>query len=367
VCGRPPTQTLSGEQRNANRDEVPFWHRGSRSSHHPCANCRLCHLAGGGDVQQGSPKPPQTSASGKAQGNTISAQAGAIVFDQSKNGKGSSTGPVTPVTDWTPPDCWFAPNYTPAQFKDWWTKDILPGNSGQSFTKSIYDRFQNGRPYKNWNLDKTGQGYWWTPVLNPDLLYSMGAAYNCYNQMELAFWADTEQLPTQPNAVNPHILSALAYAQLRVPVISVNLSPSGKQTVNLNTWAWFDKTALKPISVTASVPTIGISATTTATPVALHIDPGTPDATVYPASGNCPINPDGSIGTPYQPADGNNIPPCGLTYLHSTTSTGSFPFRATITWRITWTGTGGLGGNLPDGRFGQATPVTVQEVQTVVR
>ncbi|MBV9026943.1 MAG: hypothetical protein JO362_24825 [Streptomycetaceae bacterium] len=323
--------------------------------------------SGGHDSQPGPPPPPQTSASGNAQGNTISAQVGAIVFDHSKNGKGSSTGPVTPVTDWTPPACWFAPTYTPAQFKDLWTKQRLPYTNVQSFVKSIYDRYQNGHPYTSWNLDKTGQGYWWIPVFNTDQ-NAKGDTTECWKEPEFdGFWADTQKPPTQPKAVNPHILSALAYAQLRVPAISVNLSPSGKQTVNLNTWAWLDKTAVKPVSVTASVPAIGISATTTATPIALHIDPGTPDATVYPASGNCPINPDGTIGTPYQPADGNNIPPCGLTYLHATTGGSPYPFKATLTWKISWAGSGGTGGNLPDGTFGTTAPMTVQEIQTVVR
>jgi enoyl reductase len=89
-----------------------------------------------------------------------------------------------------------------------------------------------------------------------------------------------------------------------------------------------------------------------------------PDATVYPASGDCPINPDGTIGTPYQPADGNNIPPCGLTYLHATTGGSPYPFKATLTWKISWTGSGGT---LPNGVFGTTTPMTVQEIQTAVR
>ena len=312
-----------------------------------------------------SPQPPGTSASGKADGNTISAQVGVvtIVYDQSKNGKGSSAGPVTPVTDWTPPECYMAPTDTPAQFRDYWTKQILPNISDPSTTKLIYDQFQNGHPYTNWNLDKTGKGYWWTAVVNPD--YQGRIDEGCFSNP--GFWTDTNQLPTEPDALSPHILSALAYAQLRVPGTSVSLSPSGKQTVNLTTWAWLDKTAVKPISVTASVPALGIWATTTATPVALHIDPGTPDATVYPASGDCPINLDGTIGTPYTSADGNNTPPCGLTYLHATTGSSPYPFKATLTWKISWTGSGGTGGNLPNGTFGAITPVTVQEIQTVVR
>ncbi|MER5564431.1 hypothetical protein ABT071_38260, partial [Streptomyces sp. NPDC002506] len=48
---------------------------------------------------------------------TLSATAGGVVYDRSKNGTGNSTGPVTAVGNWTPPACWYAPKYSPAQFK----------------------------------------------------------------------------------------------------------------------------------------------------------------------------------------------------------------------------------------------------------
>jgi enoyl reductase len=47
-------------------------------------------------------------------------------------------------------------------------------------------------------------------------------------------------------------------------------------------------------------------------------------------------------------------------------ATGPFPFKATLTWQVSWTGSGNTGGTLPDGTFGTTTPLTVQEIQTVV-
>jgi enoyl reductase len=46
---------------------------------------------------------------------------------------------------------------------------------------------------------------------------------------------------------------------------------------------------------------------------------------------------------------------------------GFYPLKATITWKIQWTGTGGAGGDLPDGNFGATQDVVVQEIQAVNR
>ncbi|MFI9750573.1 MULTISPECIES: hypothetical protein [Streptomyces] len=39
----------------------------------------------------------------------------------------------------------------------------------------------------------------------------------------------------------------------------------------------------------------------------------------------------------------------------------------TVTWEIDWTGSGGAGGDLPDGTFGATQDVVVQEIQAVNR
>ena len=62
----------------------------------------------------------------------------------------------------------------------------------------------------------------------------------------------------------------------------------------------------------------------------------------------------------------DKTPPCGLKYLRSSAD-GTYKLQATITWEITWTGTGGAGGDLPDGTFGNDQAVTVQEIQAVNR
>jgi enoyl reductase len=59
-------------------------------------------------------------------------------------------------------------------------------------------------------------------------------------------------------------------------------------------------------------------------------------------------------------------PPCGVTYLRSNETTGPYPLKATVTWKISWTGTGQAKPvALPDGTFGTPQNVTVQEIQAV--
>jgi enoyl reductase len=304
------------------------------------------------------------SQGGGKKGDQISATVSVIRYDESKNGSGKATGAVTAAGNWTPPACWYEPKWTPEQFKAYVEPIWAAESTGYEWDAKQRDRYVNGHPYKDFNLSKSGDGYWWYSAYDPARITDP----HIFDCNEPYFWVDKGKPSPIKNSVTPEILAQLAYAKVRVPATQINLSPESKQTVNLATWAWLDKAIFKPVSVTASVDLLGISATTTATPVALHLDPGTSDADVYPASGDCTINKDGSIGTPYANGDENKTPPCGLTYRRSSTANGgTFPLKATITWKVSWTGSGGSGGNLPDGTFGNTTNVTVQEVQTVNR
>jgi enoyl reductase len=299
--------------------------------------------------------------SGGENGQTLSAGVSTISFDTSKNGSGGSSGAMTASGDWTPPACWFEPTYTPKQFaaenQSVWSSPSV----GNDWANGQKDKYANGKPYKNFNIGK--KGYWWTGVPNPSMLADP-ASLKCIDAGPM--WVPQGATPAVPNPVTPQVLADLAYQQIRVPNTKVTLSPNGKQTVNLNTWAWLDRATFKPVSVTARLRRLNISATTTATPVSLHLEPGTQDADVHPASGDCPIV-GGRIGTPYSAKDGNSTPPCGMTYLRATSGGAAYQFKATITWKVAWTGVPDGGGALPDGTFGTSTAVTVQEVQTVVR
>ncbi|MFJ4564464.1 hypothetical protein ACIP4U_12225 [Streptomyces caelestis] len=292
---------------------------------------------------------------------TLSVTAGGIVFDRSKNGTGNSAGALTSVTSWTPPPCWYAPKYTPEQLRKYLEPTWEAGSTGYEWDAKQRDRYVNGHPYKDFNKDKTGKGYFWDSFVNKDFPPGWDS---CDEEI---FWVDQGDPPPAniENAVTPKVLAELAYAEIRVPSTKVTLAPAEATKVNLPTWSWLDAAEFKPVSVTASVPVLGIQATATAEPVSLRIEPGTKDAVTYPASGVCDIN-NGRIGEPYAKGKANQTPPCGVKYLRSS-GEGTYPLQATITWKIEWTGSGGAGGDLPDGTFGATQDVVVQEIQAVNR
>ncbi|MCM2419068.1 hypothetical protein [Streptomyces sp. RKAG293] len=318
----------------------------------------IAHAGGGGgigNVGGGTTDP------GKG---TIAAAVG-VQYNKGHNGSGDGAGPLTPVGTWAPPACWYQPMYTPDQLKasseGVWSQPSV----GYMWVNAQRDRYVDGHPYTNFNADKAGKGFWWAGYADPSR-YADPKAFSCTDE---PFWVDKgEPAPAgHPNAVTPAILAQLAYAQILIPQGAATMNPAGNQTVNLPTWVWLNGKQFHPVSVTAYLPDYGISATTTATPVSMHIDPGTPDATVYPGSGNCPLDANGHVGTPYA-AGATGNPPCGVTYLRSTNSTGSYHLKATVTWHISWTGTGQANPkDLPEGTFGTPQDVTVREVQTINR
>ena len=308
-------------------------------------------------------QPTKTKTQGNSAGGKVSALAG-VQFDLTKNGTGPDAGPVSPVSNWTPPACWYAPKYDPeSAARDFLGYDRSPNHTGMEEAQWVRNRYIKGHPYTNFNLAKQGKGYWWVAELNDNRLTDPGVD-DCTNP---PFWVD-KGAPPPPvkNALTPEILAQLAYAEIRIPQGQARTSDI-TSTVNLPTWIWLDKTTFHPVSVRAYISVLGIEATTTATPIGLHIDPGTQDAIVDPDSGDCPINAKGEIGTPY--AKGNTgVPPCGVTYLRSTQNTGPYRLKATVTWKISWTGTGQpTPVALPDGTFGTPQDVHVREVQTINR
>ncbi|MEU6278736.1 hypothetical protein [Streptomyces sp. NPDC047028] len=304
---------------------------------------------------------------GEASGTTLTSR---ITFSGSTRGSGAAASdPVIPVGDWTPPACWYEPisaeefaKRTEAGY-DQVVNDSAQPNYAKVATAQYRDIYKDGK-YKNYNLKEKDEGNWWVAVQDPSRLDDLDA-WNCD---ELPFWVKNNDTPDVKNAATPKVLAELAYNRIQLPTEDVTLAPKDTTKVNLPTWAWLDDATFKKVSVTASLKVAGldIRATTTAEPVALKLEPGTGDAETYPADGVCQVNSDGSIGAAYARGDADRTPPCGIKYLRSS-GDGTFKLKATVTWRISWTGTGGAGGKLPDGAFGHAQDVTVREIQAVNR
>ncbi|WP_430381320.1 hypothetical protein [Streptomyces arenae] len=326
----------------------------------------------------GKDKGADTEQSGGRDTNTVYAAAkiqysGAVA----KNG---GVGNVTSSdVSWTPPACWYAPYLGAKDFKKKMSAQIesaknTPGMGGTAGTaigemqRHYEDDYgwTDTPGYKDYNVDKDGEGMFWAAVENPDEPDILKRS-SC---TELPFWVENGDTPPAryKEAVTPQILAALAYQRMELPDTKVTLAPETTTKVNLPTWAWLDKAVFDEVQATAAlnVPGFNIRATTTAKPVSLKLEPGTADAQTFPASGECAINADGSIGKPYAKGDAGRTPPCGIRYLRSSGDS-VFKLRATITWQISWAGTGGAGGNLPNGTFGTTQDITVQEIQAVNR
>ncbi|WP_191855860.1 hypothetical protein [Streptomyces fungicidicus] len=323
--------------------------------------------AGGSRGSGGAAESPSATPSGGA-GDDGSLYASVVAYDESKNGSGGSAGPVAPAGDWKPPACWFEPKWTPEEFEDEFRRrwDVPHFSGAGEAYASDQARYIKGKPYEDFNKEKSGEGMWWDMVRDETRAKASDpAAFACSGA---TFWVDNGDTPEVENAITPDILAQLAYSRLKVPGTKVALAPEVATKVNLPTWAWLDKATFKEVAVTASLDAGGlnIQATTTAKPVSLKLEPGTKDATTFPASGECAINADGSIGEPYAKGKADEEPSCGLTYLRSSGGK-TFPLQATVTWEIAWTGSGGTGGDLPDGTFGAEQAVTVEEIQSVNR
>ncbi|MFF8584931.1 hypothetical protein ACWIFK_11415 [Streptomyces althioticus] len=292
----------------------------------------------------------------------LSVSAGGVRFDHSKNGKGGKVGALTSSTSWSPPPCWYAPKYSPEELQAYLEPIWEAGSTGHEWDNEQRKKYTDpDDPKKDFNKHKSGKGYWWDSYVDKSFPPGWDSCTKDY------FWVDQGDPPPADveNAVTPEILAELAYSEIRVPGTEVTLAPAQATKVNLPTWSWLDGAEFQPVSVTASVPEIGIYATAAAEPVALKIEPGTPDAETYPASGVCEIN-NGRIGEPYAKGKANRTPPCGVKYLRSS-GDGTFPLQATVTWEVHWNGSGGAGGDLPDGEFGATQDVVVQEIQSVNR
>lgn len=314
-----------------------------------------------GDTREG--EPPKTG--GSRQGDTLAAGAAGISYTRSGGGGGGKAAPLTAAGNWTPPPCYYAPKYTPQELEDTLVPIWQAESTGHEWDLSQKNKYEDGKPYKDFNKDKAGKGFWWASYVTPGF-EGDPASLDCQEEI---FWVDKGDPPPAgiPQAITPEILAQLAYGEIRVPGTEVELAPGGDSKVNLPTWVWLEKARFKPVSVTARVAALGIEATTTAEPVSLRVEPGTPDARTLPGSGTCPIRADGSIGEPYAPGKAERTPPCGVTYLRSSRE-GSFPLRATVTWKVHWTGTGVNGEQpLPDGSFGAEQDVVVREVQSLNR
>ncbi|MFI1313916.1 hypothetical protein ACH4TS_27860 [Streptomyces albidoflavus] len=336
----------------------------------PAANA----WGGGGDK---APSKPPEGPSGGASGDMLTAEAGTSrikVTQKTGPSSGRAAQGLAPVDpQWKPPACWYEPVATPEQLEAG-VDELKQGGDLVRVTRSLswgeelmVEHYEKGGQrsgceagYENFNLGE--EGHFWRGVINAANRSDLDA-YECERTL---FWQAAGSVPDDAHAPTPDVLAAYAYDKIKVPDTEVELKPATRSTVNLPTWVWLDKGDFAEVQVRAELPGTGLWAETTAKPVGLHLEPGTADAETHPASGECVISEDGSIGTPYAKGTSQTPPPCGITYRRATSGT-PYPLKAAVTWAISWQGSGGTGGDLPDGTFETTQDITVQEIQSINR
>jgi hypothetical protein len=163
-------------------------------------------------------------------------------------------------------------------------------------------------------------------------------------------------MPNGPGAPpSPAGLAQQARSQLRLPAPKITANPAGDQLVNLPTWLWLDRGSWGPVSATAAVP--GVSVTAVATPTSMTWSMG--DGGSVTCSG--PGSPFPTGGDPKSAS-----PDCGYTY--HTSSAGrpgdAFPVTATVSWTVTWSGAG-QGGTFPNITTSESVAFRVAESQGI--
>jgi hypothetical protein len=159
-------------------------------------------------------------------------------------------------------------------------------------------------------------------------------------------------------ALTPKDLADEAYAQLSPPTLTIGTAPIGREgLVGLPEWFWIDAGAYQMLSKTVTLG--GLSATVTAKPGPLVINPGNGQATF-----TCP-----GPGTPYNPRESASGQQSQCTYLYTQPSAGQpnneFTASISVTWTASWTGTGGAGGTLAPITRTAAIELSIAQAETV--
>ncbi|GAU71111.1 hypothetical protein SSP35_27_00320 [Streptomyces sp. NBRC 110611] len=149
-----------------------------------------------------------------------------------------------------------------------------------------------------------------------------------------------------------------AVEQLKLPKPVIRTSPHEDlaQVVGVPTWMWMERESWKPVSVSASVE--GVEVTATARPRKAVWSMGDGGTVVCRGP-----------GTPYSDRYGPKAssPDCGYTYRRASLGEpkGAFPLSVRVPWDVEWHG-GGRAGLVPGLVMTAERQLVVDEVQAVV-
>lgn len=155
-------------------------------------------------------------------------------------------------------------------------------------------------------------------------------------------------------AITADELARRAQDQLAIRYPEPRTSPGFgiDQIVGIETWMWIDAATWQPVSATASIP--GLSVSATATPRQVTWDMG--DATTVVCEGP---------GTPYDAERPIVDQSSDCTHVYQ--RRGAHVASATVVWSVAWRSSDGTSGSLADASRTTQFPMTVVERQAVGR
>ncbi|MFJ2818348.1 hypothetical protein [Streptomyces sp. NPDC087294] len=305
----------------------------------------------GGDTGATQPDSPATGSGGDSGAGTIGAH---IRISQSAVGSQRPTANATSSkASWKPPVCWYEPMYTAKEYEEF----IKSAYNGAGEPAASYAKKREKEKFHNGD-----KGLWWQVKFRDDD-YSTACPVTTDNW---EIWVPPADPSPDPHQLTPETLSQLAYNATKLPTPPVVLSPGANRlVVNLGTRVKLDGD-FDRVWTTASLDYKGVrlAATTVATPVALKVDAGTADADPQSCTYDLVK---GGKGYTVDSAGAD----CDITYRRSSGG-GTYPFKASITWKVTWTDSADPDGParqpaLPDGLSTTQQDVTVKEIQAVNR
>lgn len=173
-----------------------------------------------------------------------------------------------------------------------------------------------------------GPGRWWE-VATP---LSCGVGQTGM-AMSIPVWVPTGMAPGSA----PQVLAREAVRQLHLPAPAVEMSPRTdfNQIVNFDDWLWLDRSAWHPLTATAAVGPVSVTAT------------GTPDEVVWDMGDGHRVTCTGP-GVPYDlslPEDRQHTD-CHYTWPQPSSGQpgGTFTVTTTVYWHVRWTAVGAPGG-----------------------
>lgn len=240
------------------------------------------------------------------------------------------------------------------------------GHGGGSGRK-VVDPCQHTSGYSR-TLCKAGGGY------NGQLWYNACSALYTKNAKTMTL-TDLNALlvgggcPAAPRAVvppSPIELAQRALASFKLPLPAGHRSPNetlayrGSPYTYIHLWTYFWTDSWKTLSATARAG--GNYATVSAEPVSLTFTPG---------NGSASVACDGP-GRAWVGSDGNGAPTggaCGYQYSRPTGPGFTNPVTSTqtVTWRLTWTGSGNTSGTFTSRTTSTSGRLNVLQIQVVVR